>query len=64
MAGKYGCPWTNIICIQSCGCCKNCKKANESKYSSPECACGIWRNHRNEPEIQGDKAIEGRKQDG
>jgi len=26
MAGMYGCPWTNIVCIQACGkgCCKNC----------------------------------------
>jgi len=36
----------NLTCIQSCGCCKDCQRANECKYSSPECACGIWRNHR------------------
>lgn len=54
MAGKYGCPWTNIMCIQSCGCCRDCEKANseDAKYSPPSCACEIFKNNKNKPEIE------------
>ena len=42
------CPYIGITCLQGCGCCKDCKKANEYKHMAPDCACGIWRNHRHD----------------
>lgn len=50
MSGKYGCPWTNIMCIQSCGCCRDCSSVKKGR--SPDCVCGIYRNHKNDPEIE------------
>jgi hypothetical protein len=50
MAGKYGCPWTNIICFQGCGCCKDCKEEIRDRC---DCVCGIYRNHKNDPESEG-----------
>lgn len=48
MSGKYGCPWTNITCIQGCGCCRNC---NESERDYCDSVCGIYRDNKNKPEL-------------
>lgn len=48
MAGKYGCPWTNIMCFQGCGCCNFC---NENKRNHCNSVCGIYRDNKNKPEL-------------
>jgi len=47
MAGKYGCPWTNIMCVQSCGCCKDC--CYDTRNSCNE-VCGIYKNNKDKSE--------------
>lgn len=52
MSGKYGCPWTNIMCIQGCGCCRDCNPDKKDRCNE---ICGIYRNYKNEPEMEGKK---------
>lgn len=44
MPGKYGCPWSHMICIQSCGCCKNCTNTCPTK-------CGVYLHNEGKPDI-------------
>ena len=45
MAGKYGCFWTHVACIQECGCCKDCK-------SRCPAMCGVYLHNFDKEEIE------------
>lgn len=51
MAGKYGCPWSNMFCLQKCGCCRDCKNQCPA-------LCGVFVHNFDKPEITYDKVYE------